>query len=487
MAALTEAASRIKFWRDNPTAFVREHFGIEPDDWQVDFLESYNTKPRIAARACKGPGKTAVLAWCAWHFITTRPYPKVVATSISGDNLSDGLWAEMAKWQDKSPFLKAAFKWTKTRIFAVDHPETWFMSARQWSKSADKDQQANTLAGIHADYVLFIIDEAGGVPQAVAAAAEAALSTGIETKMLMCGNPTHLDGPLYRACTLERSYWHVITITGDPDDPKRSKRISVEWARKQIAAYGRDNAWVKVNVFGEFPPSSMNALVSPDEVRAAMERHVQPAAYIQAPKILGGDIARSLGLDRSVYFPRQGCVLFKPLIMRVPDLVQVAAQGAQAINKWQPDAVFIDSTGGFGASVVDNLNSWGYSAQGVHFASKATNNQFKNIRAEMAFKLAQWIKEGGCLPNMPELMEECCAQEYFFSKDQVQIIEKDQIKEKLGRSPDLFDAAMLTFAFPVTKRNLFIEMLEAKHGNDYDPLHRGYDFDRERVDYNPIA
>jgi hypothetical protein len=30
--------------------------------------------------------------------------------------------------------------------------------------------------------------------------------------------------------------------------------------------------WVKVRVFGEFPPASLNALIGPDEVSAAMKR-----------------------------------------------------------------------------------------------------------------------------------------------------------------------------------------------------------------------
>ena len=69
------------------------------------------------------------------------------------------------------------------------------------------------------------------------AAAEAGLSTGTETKILIAGNPTHTDGPLYRACTQERHLYHVTEITGDPDDPMRSPRISVKWAREQIEKY----------------------------------------------------------------------------------------------------------------------------------------------------------------------------------------------------------------------------------------------------------
>ena len=33
----------------------------------------------------------------------------------------------------------------------------------------------------------------------------------------MAGNPTHLEGPLWRACTSERRLWHVTEITADPE------------------------------------------------------------------------------------------------------------------------------------------------------------------------------------------------------------------------------------------------------------------------------
>ena len=155
---MTPAQSTIKRWREDPVSFVREEFKAEPDDWQVELLRAFAdpNKRRIAMKACKGPGKTTGLAWCCWNYLATRPHPNIAATSITSDNLGDGLWKEMAKWQMKSEFLKSAFIWTKTRIVARDHAATWWMSARTWSKSADQSQQADTLAGLHADYMMFI-------------------------------------------------------------------------------------------------------------------------------------------------------------------------------------------------------------------------------------------------------------------------------------------------------------------------------------------
>jgi hypothetical protein len=179
------------------------------------------------------------------------------------------------------------------------------MAARQWSQSADKSQQANTLAGRHADYILFLLDESGGIPDAVMVTAEAALSSCVEGHIVQAGNPTHLTGPLYRAVTLERAMWKVIEITGDPDDPKRSTRISLQWARDMIKLWGRDHPYVLVNVLGRFPPASFNALIGPDEVRDSQRRFYREFELGNAPKVLGVDVAL-FGDDQSVVAFRQG-------------------------------------------------------------------------------------------------------------------------------------------------------------------------------------
>lgn len=484
------SVKRIAHWRTNPVDFVRDNFKIEPDEWQVEFLTAYAFENRIAAKACKGPGKTAVLSWCAWHFMVCYPHPKIVATSITGDNLRDGLWAELAKWQSKSPFLQEAFDWKAERVTSNDHPETWFMTARKWSQSADKSQQANALAGLHEDYILFIIDEAGGVPDAVVAAAEAALANaGSElapnaiAKLLICGNPTHLTGPLYRACSSEASLWHVIEITGDPENPKRSKRISLKWAQEQIKKYGRDNPWVMINVLGKFPPSSVNALLGPDDVEKAMINVLPPEVYMREPRILGVDVALQ-GSDRTVIAPRMGLVAFKPKILRMTDPKDIASTVAMSAQKFKADAIFVDNTGGWGSGVVSYLNDWGYNVIGVQFAGKANENIYYNKRTEMIHELAYWVKGGGCLPRDNELKEELCAQTFFHKKDKLLMTEKAQIKEDLGRSPDLADAYALTFAFPVIKQvQQQLNQMNNATSQEYNPVQKVF----PNVNNNPVA
>lgn len=454
------AADKLAYWRGNTTAFARDLFGMEPEPFQQDLFEHFSDPScqRIGLKACKGPGKTAGLAVCAWAFLLTRPHPKIAATSISRANLSDGLWTEMAKWQQRSKLLSRAFTWTKSRIFAKGHERTWWMSARSWSKTADKEQQANTLAGLHEDYAMAVLDEMGGIPDGVMSAADAILaSEGPEHRIIGAGNPTHLEGPLYAAATSARHLWHLIEVTGDPDDPKRCSRVSLQWAKEQIQQYGRDNPWVLVNVFGQFPPSSLNVLLGPDQVAAAMQRHYQPAHYSWSPKILGVDCGR-FGGDRSVIFPRQGKAARMPVIIR-PDRTTknwtqtFAARIAQGADKWGADAIFIDDTGGWGAGVIDLLTAAGYPVTPVNFGGKAINPRYKNRRAEMHFGAADWVKEGGALPKLPELQREATATAYWFNKNVFEIEEKEQVKLKLnGESPDLWDAFCLTFAAPVAPR-----------------------------------
>lgn len=467
------AAAKIRLWREQPQVFAREVFGMEPDIWQDEVLEAFPHKPRIAMKACAGPGKTALLAVLCWNFLLTRPHPKIAATAINGDNLKDNLWAEMAKWREKSPLIKAAFQWQAERIFAYDHPETWWMSARKWSKSASPEQQGNTLRGLHDDYVMVVVDESGGIPDAVMATVENIGSSAKEWHIIQAGNPTHLEGPLYRACTTSRDMWFVVEITGDPDSPKRSSRVSLEWARDQIRTYGRDHPWVKVNVLGQFPPASINALIGPDEVREAMNRVATERDVQGATRIMGCDVGRE-GDDPSVICKRHGIVVPPMITLRNVDGLQGAARTSREWEAFDADACFIDNTGGFGASWIDQLRVLQRTPVGVHFAAKADDRQYYNKRTEMLLKAVQWVKEGGVLPNDDLLLGEMCAHEYYFRGDQMAVIEKDLVKAKIGRSPNNFDALALTFAYPVAPRmaNGLRSAASVSMKQTYDPFAR---------------
>jgi hypothetical protein len=454
------AQDRIRQWRVDPVSFVRDNFEVEPDAWQHDALVAlggeYNPKRELVMKACTGPGKSATLAWAGWHrlacFAARGEHPKGAALSITGDNLKDNLWSELAKWRARSQFLQAAFTWTKEKIYANDHPETWFLSARSFAKDANAEAIGRALSGLHSQFPFVLLDETGDMPVPVGKAAQQ-IFTGNpqDAAIIQAGNPTSIDGLLYDACTNLTPRRVVVTITADPDDPKRTPRVSVEHAREMIATYGRDNPWVMATILGLFPPGGFRSLLGIEDVNAAMERHFKESDYDFAAKVLGVDVARE-GDDCSVIFPRQGIVAFEPKIMRNVRTTDGAGFVAQKKTDWGSDAEFIDNTGGFGGGWIDNLYLLGHSPIGVHFAAKAGDARYANKRAEMWFKMAEWIKAGGALPKIPGLVAELTTPTYSFKGDQFLMEPKEQIKKRLGRSPDLADALALTFAYPVVPK-----------------------------------
>ena len=460
------AVEKVRRWREDPVFFVRDQFGVKPDVWQEEALKSFadpHTR-RVLMKACVGPGKTALLAWCAWNFLATRAtktdHPKGAAVSITSDNLRDNLWPELAKWQAKSPFLSTAFTWTKERVFLNEQPQTWFLSARSFSKTANAEEQGRTLSGLHSQNILYLIDEAGGISPAVLRAAEQGLSNTKFGKILVAGNPTSLDGILYHAATQQRDKWHVITITGDPDDPRRSPRVDIEWAREQIKLYGRDNPWVMSQILGQFPPASINALLSIEEVEAAMGKHLREDEFNWQQKRLGVDVAR-FGDDRTSIFPRQGLASHLPVNMRNARTTEIAARIASAVDRWGAEVVFVDSTGGYGAGVEDAMLQAGLNVVPVNFSGQATDPRFFNKRSEMWFKMAEWIKRGGALPNVPGLVRELTTPTYTYQAGKFRLEEKDQIKKRVQFSPDDADALALTFSIPDQPRG---DTLEARTG-----------------------
>lgn len=217
----------------------------------------------------------------------------------------------------------------------------------------------------------------------------------------------------------------------------------------------------------DFNAAVDNVLLQLSEVQASQELVVTDSAIEGAPKVLGIDVAR-YGGDRTVFCPRQGLVAFKPHVHQGLSTMDTAAQAAMVIERWQPDAVFVDQ-GGVGGGVVDRLRQLGFSVVGVDFGGKPIDARFSNKRTEMWWQLADWVREGGSLPSGQEWQLDLCAPRisYANARGRLELESKDAMRERGLPSPDIGDAFALTFAAPVARRE---ERQARKVGWDYDPL-----------------
>lgn len=225
----------------------------------------------------------------------------------------------------------------------------------------------------------------------------------------------------------------------------------------------------------DFTASADNVLITIDVITEATRKIVQTADVINSPRILAVDVAR-FGDDRSVIFKRQGLLAFDPIVKEKLTNMELADLVAREARAWNYDAIFIDA--GRGEGVIDRLRQMGLDRVfEIHFGGKPSDPSFDDKRAQMYFETRDWLESGGKLPNITDLKTELSSLTYSYTKtDSKRRIEsKDEIKKRLGRSPDLADALALTFAMPVVPRDRVV--INGKSGSmyqhDYDPLAQG--------------
>jgi len=451
--ARERAAWNLARWRLHPTAFVIEELGVQPDPWQIEVLEAFPSSPRLAMKACKGPGKSATLSWLILNFLVTRPFPKIAVTSITGGNLKDGLWAELGKWMRRSKFMRRTFDYAKERITYKPDADNWFVSARQWSRSADQEQMEGTLAGLHAEYILIVVDEAGGVPDAVVAAAEGALASGTEMHLVIAGNPTHNEGPLWRACTTERDLWKLFTVTGDPDDPNRAPRVDRQWALDQISKYGKNSPWVQVNVYGNFPTATTEGLITIQQMMDSRDRIVDRfgAPLSREGRTLGLDVARQ-GVNLNVLTYREGDFIDRVDVWHGQDIVQTSGRARTAIDDFNPDCLYVDDIG-IGGGVTDILLNANQPVFPVNVGETATEpDKHINLRSELAHAVQTRFRDGKIsiasrvLDETSLMQEATTLRAKFDERTRRKIEKKEEYKRRAGRSPDHWDSLVLTHA-----------------------------------------
>lgn len=263
---------------------------------------------------------------------------------------------------------------------------------------------------------------------------------------LFIGTPNgiNLFSELYYAALSDSSWYHSKLTCYDTDvfTPEQIAEIKIKMG---------DRAF-RQEMLCDFMASSDNNLISLDLANAAAERRLLERSYSFAPMILGVDVAWEGG-DRCCIFPRKGLQAFQyDVIPGVPEK-QFAARVAASIEKHKADMAFIDTTGGYGGEVLSRLTELGFPCQGVKFSSEPDNERFLNRRAEMWFKMAEWLKESS-IPKEPALIAELCAPTYDNNNAamRLKLEAKKDIKERIGCSPDIADALALTFAYPMAPK-----------------------------------
>jgi len=367
-------------------------------------------------------------------------YPcKVAVTANSAHQLSDVLWTEIDRWaRNMPPAFKELLEFKADKIALKGAPDS-FAVAR-----TSRRENPESLAGFHSPHMLFVVEEASGVPNVIFETASGALSTP-GAKIIMCGNPTRSDGYFYDAFHSDRDKWHCITVSceeGEYVDPK--------FIAEMAAKYGGDSNVYRVRVLGEFPTQSDDVLLPLHLVEDAVKRDVE--AGPTTPVVWGLDVAR-FGGDRSALCKRQGNVMIEPIkTWQNKDLMELAGIILSEYDvvpySQRPQAIYIDAIG-LGAGLADRLRELDMPAVAVSVSETASlKDRFNRLRDELFWAAREWFEARDVkIPQDDTLIAEITGVRYkYLSTGKLKVESKDEMKRRGQRSPDVADAFVLTFA-----------------------------------------
>ena len=260
----------IPLWRSDPVVFMREVLLFEPDDWQIDVARDLRDYPRVSVKSGQGVGKTGLEAALLLWFLVCFPYPRIVATAPTKQQLHDVLWSEVDKWMNNSPLLPMLLKWTKTYVYMIGYEKRWFAVARTATKPEN-------MQGFHEDNMLFIVDEASGVADPIMEAITGTLA-GENNKLLLMGNPTKTSGTFYDSHTVDRALYRCHTVNSE--NSKRTNKENIEAMKRK---YGANSNVVRVRVYGEFPEQEDDVFIPISWLIQSTETEIP----VQTAKALG--------------------------------------------------------------------------------------------------------------------------------------------------------------------------------------------------------
>lgn len=440
-------------YRNDITMFAREVLQFEPDEWQKEVFKDTAENGRVSVKSGQGVGKTGCEAIILLWFLCCFPFPRIVATAPTRQQLNDVLWSEVAKWQSKSPVLNQILKWTKTYIYMTGYEKRWFAVARTATKPEN-------MQGFHEDNMLFIVDEASGVADPIMEAILGTLS-GKNNKLVMCGNPTRTSGVFYDSHTKDRSMYRCHTVNSE-DSPRTNKENIAALKRK----YGKDSNVVRVRVYGEFPLQEDDVFIQLSLLEAAIKNELD---NVNIPVIkIGVDVAR-FGGDETVLAVNAGGQ-FRPFVRRkgndttqtTGDVIKTATAERQRLGDICNVIVIVDDTG-IGGGVTDQLRyqkqeqglDWLYIIP-VNAAQSANSAYYNDITTALWAVFRDLLEEGQLsLPDDNDMVGQFSIRKFKIKPNgKIQLESKKEMKARGIYSPDIADASVLA-CYPINYEKLF--------------------------------
>jgi len=461
--------------------FIIFPFGIKghelehkmPYQWQMEEwakLSKHLSDPatrhetyRLIVSSGNGAAKTSFGAMTFFMLLYTQRL-RARITANTQPQMKSVVWPEYDIWFRHARFSEHFFEKLGESIKAKDpvKGETWRLDAVTWNESTPA-----AISGLHnkGGAIAYIFEEAPGIPAVIWQYASGAMTDTDTIKIWMAfGNSDDPESKFEQ--NMESPQWHskrIDTRTMRHVDPKQI----ADWLKD--ANGNEDHDDFRVRVRGLPRKSSKDSIIQQEEVIAALERAegFDTASVNSLPCILMCDPAWTGG-DETVIWYRQGH--YAKLLERYKldkSLGQDHMFTYLKLVGWErtlgADAVFIDQ--GEGTAIKTLANNAGKYWELVSFAGtpndtpEQKDSEYGNMRAQMYYQAKKFLQEGGILDaREPEWKEDIRKQLCWTKGTRHKITmkkmaePKQDIKKRVGFSPDIADGLVLGFARIVPER-----------------------------------
>lgn len=428
----------------------------------VRVLEALAGGRDVGVESATGTGKTFVGACTLMWFLACWKDAVVVTTAPKEDQLTLHIWKEVGRLWPRFRRAYPAAELSSLRLRmrpGTEERETW--AAVGFACGVDAGSETATRAqGFHAEHMLILTEETPGIHRAVMESFENT-STAPHNLRLAFGNPDSQDDTLHRFCQSPgveavriSALDHPNVVSGDASIVPGA--VASKAIERRRLRYGPDSRLYLSRVRGISPTESAEALIRWAWCQAATARYSDTALLAGLPA-LGVDVANSLHGDRAAIARGVGAVLSEVRAFACPDASKLGSLVALEMRLSGTEArhVGVDSVG-VGASTVNKLKELRQNVGALNGGARAEpdvdregdrpvlrEESFNNLRSQMWWQLRMDLQHGRIgLPEDEELFQDLCSPQWETRGGKVVVESKEQIRKRLGRSPDKGDAAV---------------------------------------------
>lgn len=481
-----QIVGRVRFpsaiYRADPVGFFRDIIGVEPWSKQRLILEAVRDHTRVAVcsghKVSKSHSAAGIGLWwyCSW------PDARVVMTSTTARQVDQILWRELRIMRARgSRCVDCKRKDPEGLIIPRPCEHSALIEgeqgelARTGLKSTDfreivgfTAREAEAVAGISGRHLLYIVDEASGVPDEIFEAIEGNRAGG--ARIVMFSNGTRNEGEFYEAFNSKSRLYHTLRVSSEETPNVIEGREVIpglatrEWIEEKRLEWGEDSPMYRVRVKGEHAIGEDAKIFSIHTISQAEAR------WADAPEAgrlyIGIDPAGESGMgDETAFSARRG---LKQMALRTARglnedgiLVQLLSLIAGLRLPRETPVVVLDREGGLGAALAGKFRAYldaereapPFELVTVRASDKAQRmpHIYDRIRDELAANLYQWMRDGGAILSDTKLAKELHAPEWKQAiNGRLKATPKDTLRKWLGRSPDRFDALALSVWEPLS-------------------------------------